>query len=309
MDHHPDTPRNRGDKDAPHVSPVTPAEDIRTIAINQVAWGAIFAGVAIGLITQLLLNMLGVGIGLATLDPGTSDNPSAGGLSIGAGIWWVLSGIVASFLGGWIAGRLAGKPRESTGGWHGVISWAVTSLIVIYLLTSAVSGILGGALGALGNVTGGAARAATTAAAVAAPTVAENGGSVVDQVQSQVRSATGGQDVGDLGNTAAAVIGGAASDDPAEQARAREQAAQAYAQAKGVPLEQARADVARTEQQAAGRAAELKRSATQAADTAAGAASAAALISAFALLLGALAAWFGGRRGAVEPTITPIRRN
>jgi hypothetical protein len=115
MDHHPDTPRSRGDKDAPHFSPVTPAEDIRTIGINQVAWGAIFAGVALGLITQLLLNMLGLGIGLATLDPGTSDNPSAGGLSIGAGIWWVLSGIIASFVGGWAAGRLAGKPRGSTG--------------------------------------------------------------------------------------------------------------------------------------------------------------------------------------------------
>lgn len=304
---HPDTPRSRGDKDAPHFSPVTPAEDIRTVAINQVAWGAIFAGVVIGLITQLLLNMLGVGIGLATLDPGTSDNPSAGGLSIGAGIWWVLSGIIASFLGGWIAGRLAGKPRESTAGWHGLVSWAVTSLIVVYLLTSAISGVLGGALGAIGNVAGGAARAASTTAMVAAPTVAQNGGTIADTVQSQVRSATG-QDIGELGNTAAAVIGGATSDDPAERAQAREQAAQAYAQAKGVPIGQARADVARTEQQTIARAAELKQQATQAADTAATAGATAALVSALALLLGAAAAWFGGRRGAVEPTITAALR-
>jgi hypothetical protein len=27
--HHPDTPRNRGDSDAPHMSPVTPSEDAR----------------------------------------------------------------------------------------------------------------------------------------------------------------------------------------------------------------------------------------------------------------------------------------
>jgi hypothetical protein len=304
MDHHPDTPRNRGDKDAPHMSPVTPAEDVRTIAINQVAWGAIFAGVAIGLITQLLLNMIGLGLGLATLDPGTSDNPSAGGLSIGAGIWWVLSGIVASFAGGWIAGRLAGKPRESTGGWHGVTSWAVTSLIVVYLLTSAVSGILGGAIGAIGSAAGGVARTVGTAATVAAPAAVGQGDEIAGAVQSQVREATGGADLGQIASAASAAVSGAASDDPARQAQAREQAAQAYAQAKGVPIEQARTDVARTETQARTRGTEVKQRATQAADTAATAASTAALVSAFALILGALAAWFGGRRGAVQPTVT-----
>lgn len=304
MDHHPDTPRSRGDKDAPHVSPVTPMEDMRTIAINQVAWGAIFAGVAIALITQLLLNMIGLGIGLATLDPGTGDNPSAGGFSIGAGIWWVLSGIIAAGLGGWIAGRLAGKPRESTGGWHGLISWAVTSLVVVYLLTSAIGGLIGGAMGALGSVAGGVGRTAATAATVAGPSVAQNGGGMVDEVQSTVRSATGGQDLGELGNTAMTAVRGATNDDPAQQAQAREQAAQQLAQARGIPVEQARAQVAQTEQQTRARATELKQKATQAADTGAKAGSAAALLGALSLILGAVAGWFGGRRGAVEPTVT-----
>lgn len=304
MDHHPDTPRNHGDKDAPHFSPVTPSEDVRTIAINQVSWGAIFAGVVIGLITQLLLNMIGLGLGLAALDPGTADNPSAGGLSIGAGIWWVLSGIIASFAGGWIAGRLAGKPRESTGGWHGVTSWAVTSLIVVYLLTSAVSSVLGGAIGVIGGAASGVARTAATAATVAAPAAAGQGDEIAGAVQSQVRSATGGADLGDIGSAAVAAVKGATSNDPAQKAQAREQAAQTYAQAKGVPLPQARLEVARTEQQAGTQAAELKQRAAQAADTAATAASTAALVSALALILGALAAWFGGRRGAVHPTMT-----
>ena len=35
----PDTPRNRGDDDAPHFSPATPAEDQRTILLNEIAWG------------------------------------------------------------------------------------------------------------------------------------------------------------------------------------------------------------------------------------------------------------------------------
>ncbi|CAA9511669.1 MAG: hypothetical protein AVDCRST_MAG31-931 [uncultured Sphingomonas sp.] len=301
MDSHPDTPRNRGDKDAPHFSPVNPAEDLRTIQINQINWGAVLAGVAVGLITQLVLNMLGVGIGLATLDPGTSDNPSAGGLGIGAGIWWVLSGIIASFLGGWIAGRLAGKPRESTGGLHGLTAWAVTALIVIYMLTSALGSILGGALGVVGNAASGVASTASTAATAAAPAAAGQGGEIVDVVQNQVREATGGVDISD---TAGAVISGATSDDPAERAQARERAAQAYARSQGVPIEQARVEVARTEQRVGAGATQVRETATRAADTATTAASTAALVSAISLLLGALAAWFGGRKGAVQPTVT-----
>ena len=63
-DHHPDTPRNRGDSDAPHMSPVTPQEDFRTIMLNRVSWAAVLAGVVVSLVTQLLLNMLGLGLGL-----------------------------------------------------------------------------------------------------------------------------------------------------------------------------------------------------------------------------------------------------
>ena len=122
----PNTPRNRGDTDAPHMSPVTPAEDARTIMINQISWGAVLAGVVLTLAIQLILNLLGIGIGAATLDPGqgAGANPEASTLGIGAGIWFVVAGIVASFVGGYAAGRLGGKPKESTAGWHGLTTWA-----------------------------------------------------------------------------------------------------------------------------------------------------------------------------------------
>ena len=91
-DHDTTTPRALGDTDAPHMSPVTPAEDMRTIMLNRVSWAAVFAGVVAALVTHLLLNMLGVGIGAATLDPAGGDNPEARTFSIMAGIWWTLSG-------------------------------------------------------------------------------------------------------------------------------------------------------------------------------------------------------------------------
>ena len=55
----------------------TADEDAHTIMINRVSWGAIFAGVVVGLVVQVLLTMLGLGIGVATLNPVTGDNPAA----------------------------------------------------------------------------------------------------------------------------------------------------------------------------------------------------------------------------------------
>lgn len=86
--------------------------------------GAVFAGVVLSLVLQLIFNMIGIGIGASTLDvgAGAADNPSASGLSIGAGIWWTVSGILAALAGGLAAGRLSGKPKESTAGWRGLIA-------------------------------------------------------------------------------------------------------------------------------------------------------------------------------------------
>src|SRR5215813_9811557 len=70
------TPRAQGDRNAPHLSPVTPDEDVRTILINRVSWGAVLAGVAVALAVQLILNLLGIGLGAATFDPAGSNNPS-----------------------------------------------------------------------------------------------------------------------------------------------------------------------------------------------------------------------------------------
>jgi hypothetical protein len=67
--------------------------------LNQVDRGAVFAGAAIALVMQIILNMIGLGIGLSTLDVAQGDTPSVGSMSVGAGIWFVASGILAAALG------------------------------------------------------------------------------------------------------------------------------------------------------------------------------------------------------------------
>jgi hypothetical protein len=140
---HPGTLRIR---DAPPTSPTITTEDARTLMLNKIAWGAVFAGVVVALAIQLVLNLLGMGVGGATLNPLGDDSPSATSLSIGAGIWFAVSGILAALAGGYTAGRLAGVPNDSTAGWHGLTTWALATLVIFYLLTSTLGGILRGGL-------------------------------------------------------------------------------------------------------------------------------------------------------------------
>ncbi len=146
-------------------------DDLHTGILNKISWGAIFAGVVVALVTQLLLNMLGVGIGAAALDIGTGADNSGTAFSIGAGIWWVVAGIIASALGGLTAGRLAGASPSGTAAWHGLVTWCVTTLAVMYLLSTAVGGILGGAFNVVGSIASGAGKAtASTVSGVASVT-------------------------------------------------------------------------------------------------------------------------------------------
>ncbi|TXN27628.1 PhnA-like protein, partial [Methylobacterium sp. WL19] len=49
------------------TSSITASADTRTVLLNQVSWGAIFAGAVTALVTQVVLNMVGVGIGLSSV--------------------------------------------------------------------------------------------------------------------------------------------------------------------------------------------------------------------------------------------------
>ncbi len=280
-----------------------PADDLRTIAVDKVAWGAIFAGAVIALVAQVILNMVGLGVGLSTVDPAGNGTPTAGMLSSGAGIWFVISGILASAAGGWLAGRLAGKPALNTGGLHGLVSWAVSTLVVVYLLSSAVGGVASGAfntvtstLGGAGSLVGGSVKTAAQAAAPSLPGMNDP----FSNIEGQVRANTG-NDPQALKDAAVTAVRAAVTGDAGQQADAQEKAAQVLAKAQNEPVEQARTQVQQYVQQYRDSAARAKEQARQAADATARVASQGALYGALALILGALAAFLAGRGGAKGP--------
>jgi len=304
MTDRPNTPRARGASDAPHMSPVTPAEDARSIMINNISWGAVIAGVVIALVTTLILNMIGIGVGAATLDPGAGDGaPRASTFSIGAAIWFGVASILASLIGGYVAGRLSGRPKESTGGWHGLTTWAVSTLVIFYLLTTTLGSIIGGAYqgvtGLVGNVASAAGGAAQTAAQ-AAPEDADP----MAAIEQAIRGATGGADTGALLDGAVASVRAALTGDPAQSAQALDTAAQSLSEAQGIPIEEARAQVEQYQQQYQETAQNVQETVTETADVAATAVSQGVLYSALGLILSGIAAFIGGRMGTVDPTIT-----
>ena len=301
--HHPDTPRSRGDAEAPHLSPATPAEDQRTILLNEIAWGAVLAGVVVALVTQLLLNMLGLGIGIATLDPGTGDNPTATSLSLGAGIWWTLSGILASLVGGYAAGGCVGAE-----GSDGRVARA--HRLGLYHPGDLLPAQLDGRWGARRGLqhrercTRRARPHGATTAGAAAPALSQMADPMAS-IENSLRGASGGNDPAALRDAAVTAMRAALTGDQAQAQEARERAAAAVARAQNIPIEEARTQVTGYEQQYR-QAVDRPAQATEAADTAARAGLARGAVRLLRPGSRCLAGWFGGRAGAVYPTLTDL---
>jgi hypothetical protein len=107
-------------------------------------WSAVFAGAIVSIALWVLLQMLGMGIGLAAIN--IDDAGSLREVGIGTTVWTLVTPLVAMFLGGAIAGRLAGSPQRSVGAMHGLVMWAITSLLGILSTVALVSLLAEGAL-------------------------------------------------------------------------------------------------------------------------------------------------------------------
>ena len=137
-------------------------------SIKRISWAAVFAGVLIAIVIQLTLSLLGLGIGLSTIDPKVEENPIAG-LGTGTAIWYGLSSLLSLFAGGWIAGRLARTPKLFDGIIHGILAWALITIVMLYFLTTTLGSIFGGIGRLAGGVLQTAGSAASNGIAAAAP--------------------------------------------------------------------------------------------------------------------------------------------
>lgn len=129
---------------------------------SRVSWGAIFAGTVVGIGVLLMLSLAGLAFGLSATDfgPGQSNGD---GFATGAGIWLVVSQLVALAIGGYVAGRLAAVPKTTSSAFHGAAVWGLATLAMAYMATSAISSVVSTATSAIGTVASGVASVAPAA--------------------------------------------------------------------------------------------------------------------------------------------------
>lgn len=105
--------------------------DVRRPVLPAIRWGAVLAGVAVGISMQLVLTLLGIASGLSSAEVGEGEGVGTGPL-----IWAGFSMLVAAFVGGYVAARMSGLKRKADGVLHGAVSWAVTTILFAVLATS-----------------------------------------------------------------------------------------------------------------------------------------------------------------------------
>lgn len=118
---------------------------LRASLLRRIAWGAVFAGVLVALSAQLALTTLGAGIGLSLAEPTTAGEPVRT-MAFGAGLWWLITGLIALALGGWVAGRTAGFLGSADAGLHGLLVWCVTAVLGVIFVATTAAGLVGGAV-------------------------------------------------------------------------------------------------------------------------------------------------------------------
>lgn len=156
----------------PDVAVITETSVIEPAPESAVSWGAILAGAIAAAALSLILVILGVGLGLSSVSPWSFDGVSKETFGWGSVAWLTFTALAASGLGGYLAGRLRTKWTRLHGDEtyfrdtaHGFVSWAVATLLTAGLLTSAIGGILGTGVKAVGASAGAAASTAGVAAA------------------------------------------------------------------------------------------------------------------------------------------------
>ncbi|MFI4967355.1 MAG: hypothetical protein ACHQAU_01410 [Gammaproteobacteria bacterium] len=264
---------------------------------SAVSWSAVFAGAVAAAGLSLILLFAGAGLGLSVTSPWAHQGADAGAIAVAAILWLSLTQIVASWLGGYLAGRLRTKWvrlhdhevtfRDTA---HGLISWALATVVVALIASSAIGSAISGGAQALGAVANTAATEISGPVTVAADSLFR--GDANAPTAPQATDPALRAEASQLFTDALKGKGGLAGDDS-------RYLAQLVAQRTGLNAADAQQRVDATYTEVRARVQKTEATAKQAADKARKDSAYTALWFAIALLIGAftasLSATYGGR--------------
>ncbi|TPK99738.1 hypothetical protein FJ934_00855 [Mesorhizobium sp. B2-4-12] len=139
---------------------------------SAIGWGPIIAGAFAASTLSFMLMLLGSGLGLTMVSPWSGSGASITTFAVSSAIWLVVVQWLSSGVGGYLAGRMRTKWvdihtdevffRDTA---HGFLAWALATLLVVGVLGSALTSILGSGVQAASTVVSGAAMGASAGAA------------------------------------------------------------------------------------------------------------------------------------------------
>src|SRR6476620_1567563 len=137
---------------------------------SAVSWAAILAGAVVAAATSLILVLVAAGMGLASVSPWSGSGASGTPILVMTAIALLIIQWLSAGVGGYVTGRLRTKWvgththevffRDTA---HGLLSWAVATVITVGLVSSATSSLVGTGVQATASVASGAAQAAAPA--------------------------------------------------------------------------------------------------------------------------------------------------
>jgi hypothetical protein len=134
-----------------------------------VSWAAVAAGAVAAAALTLALVAFGAGMGLSAVSPWSNSGVSATTFKVGTGIYLCVAAMLASTIGGYLAGRLRTKWtglhtdeavfRDTA---HGFLAWAFATVLSAAVLGAAMSAIAGGAASGTVQAAGSAASSSSS---------------------------------------------------------------------------------------------------------------------------------------------------
>ncbi len=148
-----------------------PAVEVRESNESAVSVGAIVAGGLAAAALTIVLLTLGAAVGFASISPWSNSGVSATAVKWSAGVFVVLTAVISSAVGGYIAGRLRAKWmrtaydeitfRDTA---HGFLAWAFATVMGVLVLGTATTSLIGSAATGVGaGASAGGAQAVANA--------------------------------------------------------------------------------------------------------------------------------------------------
>lgn len=116
-----------------------------------ISWPAVLAGALVAIAVGAMLNLLGVALGAASINPYDLSTGEAKAFSAGAGAWIAIANALALFVGGFVASRVAKYTDHHKGYLHGLAVWALAFIIALFLAGSTAVGGVNSMIDGLSN--------------------------------------------------------------------------------------------------------------------------------------------------------------